>query len=123
MKHDGNRDPFRVRLPAVLDDATTVEVGPELRRIATDPAHDWIVLDACDVTGICPAGLGLLAAVGLLARRRAARVEVVNCDPGLARLLRVARLATSMSDRSDPSDQRPGGDRTPICWTGAAANA
>ena len=122
MNQGGDHDSFRVLLPAVLDDATTGEVGPELRRIATDVAHDHIVLDACDLTSLCPAGLGLLAAMGLLARRRGAQVEVVNCNPGVVGLLRVARLPASTGDCSDTSGLSTDADWTPW-WSGAAANA
>lgn len=111
-----------MRLPGQLDEAMTAQVGPELRRIAADAAHDRIVLDAGDMTAICPAGLGLLAAVGLLSRRRGAQVEVVNCDHRLVGLLRAARLAASTTDGADAADPSAGGDWTPW-WTGAAANA
>jgi anti-anti-sigma regulatory factor len=111
-----------VPLPAVLDDAMTAEVGPQLRRLAADTAHDWIVLDAGAAKVICSAGLGMLAAVGLLARRRGARVEVVNCDPALAGLLRVTRLAVTTADHGGAADLGGASDWTPW-WSGAAANA
>jgi hypothetical protein len=115
-------DTLRVRLPALLDDATTVEIGPALRQVAAHPANDRIVLDAADVRSICPAALGLLAAVGLITRRRGAHVEVVNCDPQLLGLLRVARLSASSADASRGSCSRADDDWTPW-WSCAAANA
>jgi MYXO-CTERM domain-containing protein len=122
MTNGGDRGSFRVLLPAVLDDATTMETGPELRRVATDAAHDCIVLDARHLTSICPAGLGLLAAVGLLARRRGAQVKAVNCNPRIAGLLRIARLDASAADSSDASELSTDDDWTPW-WSSAAANA
>jgi anti-anti-sigma regulatory factor len=117
MTHDAR---YQVQLPAQLDDATTAQIGPELRRIASDAAHDGIVLDAAAMTVICPAGLGLLAAVGLLARRHGARVDVTNCPAGLVGLLRIARLEVSTASADRSSDVSS--DWTPW-WTGASANA
>ncbi|GAC1444815.1 MAG: hypothetical protein NVS3B26_17840 [Mycobacteriales bacterium] len=90
--------------------------------MAADSANERIVLDARDVKVICSAGLGLLAAVGLVARRRGAQVEVVNCEPDLRGLLRAARLATSSGDSLEAVDGDVCADWTPWC-SGAAANA
>jgi anti-anti-sigma regulatory factor len=122
MRFHEDAETLRIRLPAHLDDATTVEIGPALRQVAAHPANDRIVLDAADVRSICPAALGLLAAVGLITRRRGGHVEVVNCDPPLLGLLRVARLSASSADASDGSPSSAGDDWTPW-WSCAAANA
>jgi MYXO-CTERM domain-containing protein len=122
MSFNEHAKTLRVRLPALLDDATTAEIGPELRRVAAHPANDLIVLDAADVRSICPAALGLLAAAGLIARRRRGQVEVVNCDPQFVGLLRVARLSAAVTDASTASPTSTDEDWTPW-WRCAAANA
>ena len=122
MSFNEDAETLRVRLPALLDDATTAEIGSELRQVAAHPANDRIVLDAADVRSICPAALGLLAAVGLIARRRGGQVEVVNCDPQFVGLMRVARLSASAADTSTASRASTDDDWTPW-WRCAAANA
>ena len=109
----------RVVLPTVFDDASVAELGPGLRALAADPAQDRIVLDARDVKAMGSAALGLLAALGLVARRRGASVEVVNCDERLRGLLRVARLPASTAECPEPD---PSSDWAPW-WRCAAANA
>jgi anti-anti-sigma factor len=114
-------DTVRVHLPAVVDERAVNELRPLLRELAADGSVAGLVLDAEELRFIGGRGLGLLAAVGLIARGRGARAYVVNCQPRLLPLMRMSRLPAVAGETPDESKDSVA-DWTPW-WTSAAANA
>ncbi|GAC1611616.1 MAG: hypothetical protein NVS3B26_26290 [Mycobacteriales bacterium] len=114
----------RIRLPAVIDEQGADVLRRELRGLIEGTAAERIEVDARELRRITPRGVGVLAAAGLAIRRRGATVEVVNCDPSLLGVMRVARLPAATGDRSAATLVAPDidVDWTPW-WSSAAANA
>jgi anti-anti-sigma regulatory factor len=115
-------------LPAVLDDVGVAEIRAELHALASDPSYQRIVLDARRIEAISTGGLGLLAAVQLIASRRGASMSVVTCSARIRRRLAVAHvqatccLVVEVADCAAAPEPAAVQDWTPW-WTGAAANA
>jgi anti-anti-sigma regulatory factor len=78
---------LRIELPASLFLESDETLGPRLRRLATDPRVDEMLLDGHAVREVSVRGLGLLVAVVRLAAARGAIAVVVSPSPELARFV------------------------------------
>ena len=117
----------RVFLPSRLDDDWVESAGTGLRAIAAEQSGPELLLDARRLRVVSIRGIGLLAAVRLIAAQRGTAVTAVECRPDVAAVMGLARISVTPSiaagrpgeTRDEPS---PRHDWTPW-WTGFAANA
>jgi anti-anti-sigma regulatory factor len=102
---------LRIELPASLYLETDQTVGARLRRLATDPRIDELLLDGHGVREVSVRGLGLLVAVVRLAAARGAIAAVISPSPELARFVTSLglseRLLLVSSDGAEPDVAEP----------------
>jgi anti-anti-sigma regulatory factor len=110
------------QLPRVLDDDAVSSWREPLHQLARTHGTGLLELDARHLRVMSPAGLGLLAAVRLIASDRGVTVVAVSCSPAMKTRLGYVGIAAVSTPSWDSQADQPEQDWTPW-WSCAAANS